>query len=424
MRVEARGTSVRDERSGAVVNRIPRTCCSRTPPATSRRAPQGHNVWHEARAALPLCSSQAGAWMPGLKDRSTVADVNGNGRAPNMVDVAREAGVAHVTVSRVLNGHESVRPETRRRVEQAIAKLGYRRNDFARALKSGRTKALGVIVAGSSLHALPSVLLGMEKAANVTGHSITLASWHAGSDHLLDETIGRLLGQGIEGLVIVADRPGVVDPLERLSPHVPTSVVMSGGVENPAIASVEFDQVQGSRHATEYLLNLGHETVAHLSGRRGTFDGAARVRGWREMMKEAGVEAPLLFEGDFTARAGHELGVRLLAEPSRPTSLFVGNDLMAMGLMAAFADRGVLVPEHVSVVGFDDMAGAEYVGPGLTTIRQDFESLGTRSIEVVAGILEGESPRHHLLPTELVVRRSAARPSPARSSGGNVAPGM
>lgn len=334
-----------------------------------------------------------------------------------MVDVAREAGVAHVTVSRVLNGHESVRPETRRRVEQAIAKLGYRRNDFARALKSGRTEALGVIIAGSSLHALPSVLLGIEKAASVTGHSVALASWHADSDHALVDTIDRLLGQGIEGLVIIADRPGVIDSLERLSPHVPTSVVMSGGVENSTIASVEFDQVQGSRTATEYLLGLGHQTVAHLSGRQGTFDAAARVRGWRERMNEAGDAEPLLFEGDFTARAGHELGVQLLNESARPTALFVGNDLMAMGLLAAFSDRGVSVPEHVSVVGFDDMAGAEYVGPGLTTIRQDFEALGTRSIEIIAGILKGDAPEHHLLPTELVVRRSAASPSSPAADG-------
>lgn len=361
------------------------------------------------------------AVIAGQNDGSDVAD--GIGRAPNMVDVAREAGVAHVTVSRVLNGHESVRPETRRRVEQAIAKLGYRRNDFARALKSGRTKALGVIIAGSSLHALPSVLLGIENAASITGHSVALASWHADTGQLLVDTVGRLLGQGIEGLVIIADRPGVIDSLETLTPHVPTCVVMSGGVENPALASVEFDQVHGSRTATEYLLGLGHESVAHLSGRRGTFDASARIRGWQERMNEAGVADTLLFEGDFTARAGHDLGVQLLSSPVRPSALFVGNDLMAMGLLAAFADRGVSVPDDVSVVGFDDMAGAEYVGPGLTTIRQDFEALGTRSIEIVAGILDGESPQHHLLPTELVVRRSAGPPSDARSDGADASPG-
>lgn len=344
-----------------------------------------------------------------------MAEGNGRGRPPNMVDVARAAGVAHITVSRVLNGHDSVRPETRRRVEEAIARLGYRRNDLARALKSGRTKALGVIIAGSSLHALPSVLLGIERGAQATGHSVALASWHTDSSFSLVDTVGRLLGQGIEGLVIIADRPGVIDALESLVPHVPTCVVMSGGVENAAIASVEFDQVHGARTATEYLLSLGHEAVGHLSGRRGTFDAAARIRGWRDLMAEAGVDEPLLFEGDFTARAGHDLGVRLLAALPRPTALFVGNDLMAMGLLAAFADRGVSVPEDVSVVGFDDMAGAEYIGPGLTTIRQDFEALGKRSIEIVAGILDGESPRHHLLPTELVVRRSAGPPTGARS---------
>lgn len=347
--------------------------------------------------------------------------MSGGERAPNMVDVAREAGVAHITVSRVLNGHPSVRPETRQRVEEAIAKLDYRRNDLARALKSGRSRTLGVVIAGSSLHELPKVLLGIEGAASTTGHAVALASWQRASGHSLAETVDRVVGQGVEGLVIIADRPGVIDPLERLRPRVPTCVVMSGDFDNERIASVEFDQRDGARAATGYLLELGHEQVAHLSGRVETFDASARVEGWRERMREAGTTEPLLFEGDFTARAGHDLGVQLLAARELPSAIFAGNDLMAMGLLAAFADRGVAVPGDVSVVGFDDMAGAEYVGPGLTTVRQDFEALGRTAIEVVQRMLDGDRPHHIRLATELVVRRSAVQPSSGRSTRSDAA---
>lgn len=333
-----------------------------------------------------------------------------------MVDVAREAGVAHITVSRVLNGHPSVRPETRLRVDAAIAKLGYRRNDLARALKSGRSRTLGVVIAGSSLHELPKVLLGVENAASTTGHAVTLASWQRDSGQPLADTVDRIVGQGVEGLVIIADRPAIIDSVERLHPRIPTCVVMSGDFDNERIASVEFDQVDGARTATEYLLDLGHEQVAHLSGRVDTFDAAARIDGWRSRMREAGVMDPLLYDGDFTARAGHELGVQLLGARELPSAIFVGNDLMAMGLLAALADRGVSVPADMSVVGFDDMAGAEYVGPGLTTVRQEFEALGRTSIEAVQRMLDGDRPHHVRLSTELVVRRSARERSPDRGT--------
>ncbi len=345
--------------------------------------------------------------------------MNPGGRAPNMIDVAREAGVAHITVSRVLNGHPSVRPETRERVNAAIAKLGYRRNDLARALRSGRSKTFGVLIAGSSLHELPRVLLGVEEAASVAGYSVALASWQVGSSESVDDIIGRMVGQGIEALVILADRTGAVDALERADPGVPTCVVMSGDLRNPALASVEFDQVLGARLAVDHLLQLGHRDIVHLGGRLEVFDAVARIEGWEQRMHEAGVAEPRLFQGDFTPRAGHDLGVQLMASGELPSAIFVGNDYMAMGLLAALADRGVAVPGDVSVVGFDDVSGAEYLGPGLTTVRQDFVALGRRSIEIVVGLMGGEPARHHLIPTELVVRRSAAQPAGTASAAGS-----
>ncbi|MEV4288735.1 LacI family DNA-binding transcriptional regulator [Nonomuraea bangladeshensis] len=154
-------------------------------------------------------------------------------RAPGMVDVAREAGVSHVTVSRVLNNHPSVRPETRARVEAAIEKLGYRRNSVARALKSRRSSTVGVVLAGTELYELPRVLRGVQTAAQRAGYWVNLASWQGGTTTDLAETLQRLTDQAVEAIAVIADRPMVMDALTGVVTGVPISVIMSGNVPNP-----------------------------------------------------------------------------------------------------------------------------------------------------------------------------------------------
>ena len=150
--------------------------------------------------------------------------------------------------------------------------------------------------------------------------------------------------------------------------------------------------------------------MAHLSGRLSTWDARARVEGWRSQIAELGLRGDLL-EGDFTAASGYRLALELLDRPEGPPSaVFAGNDLMAMGVLAAFAARGVRVPQDVSLVGFDDQAGSDYLVPALTTVRQDFHALGTNAVEVLLALLGGQEPDHRRLAPELVVRRSTAAP--------------
>ena len=165
-----------------------------------------------------------------------------------MVDVARIAGVSAITVSRVLSGHPSVRPETRERVERAVAELGYRRNTVASAFKSGRTSTIGVVLAGSELHELPRVLGGLESAARAAGYWLSLASFQGGDAKDFAETVQRVADQS-DAVVTIADRPVVQDALSSLVVRVPMSIVMSGDVPNDRLASVETDQVLGTRLA-------------------------------------------------------------------------------------------------------------------------------------------------------------------------------
>jgi DNA-binding LacI/PurR family transcriptional regulator len=346
--------------------------------------------------------------------------VAATGRPPSMVDVARRAGVAHVTVSRVLNDPDAVRPQTRARVERAIAELGYQRNDAARALKRGRSSILGIILAGSELFELPRVLLGMEETASEEGHAVSIASWQKGGVDGLLTTVDRLAAQGVAGIVIIADRPVALSALEHLGARVPICVVMSGEVPNPSIGSVEIDQVRGARMATEHLIDLGHRDIVHISGRLQVFDALARADGWRAAMAEAGIATPEMLEGDFTGRAGYEWAGRIADRSTLPTALFAANDQIAMGVLAAFVARGVSVPGDVSVVGFDDLPGAEFLVPALTTVHQDFVQLGRRSIEGLFDMIGGGSARHQLIAPTLVIRRSTAPPGQLRGSGASV----
>ncbi|MEU4385755.1 LacI family DNA-binding transcriptional regulator [Promicromonospora sp. NPDC023805] len=327
-----------------------------------------------------------------------------------MVDVARAAGVAHITVSRVVNNEPTVRPATRDRVLRVIDELGYRRNDSARMLKSGRSTMLGVVLAGSELFELPRVLLGIEQGAKDAGHWVSLTSWQGGTHEQLEECLGQLVGQGAAGVAVIADRPMALEALGRTVARVPISVVMSGNVANPAIGSVELDQVEGARLATRHLLDLGHRDVVHLSGPMETYDARARVDGWRGELQRAGITEPRVLHGDFTARGGHALAAGLVdgltGDGALPTAIFTGNDQMAIGVLSALAARGLSVPGDVSLVGFDDMAGADYLVPALTTVRQDFVTLGRLSIEVLLDLMGGGAARHHLLPPSLVVRAS------------------
>ncbi|MFE7794765.1 LacI family DNA-binding transcriptional regulator [Streptomyces sp. NPDC057460] len=332
-------------------------------------------------------------------------------RAPGMVDVAREAGVSHITVSRVLNGHPSVRPETRARVEAAVEKLGYRRNSVARALKTRRSSTIGVVIAGSELFELPRILLGVETAAKQAGYWVNLASWQGGSTSDLTETLQRLTDQSVEAIAVIADRPVAVEALAGIVAGVPMTVVMSGSVPNPGLSFVELDQELGARLAVRHLLELGHRRIIHLTGALRTFDARARVEGWRaELDATAGADGDLL-EGDFTGESGFRLAHDLFARrKGSPTAIFAGNDQMAMGVLAAFAELGVKVPDDVSLVGFDDIAGAGYMVPALTTIRQDFATLGRSSIELLLRMLRGEPAARERIAPALVVRRSTAAP--------------
>jgi len=331
---------------------------------------------------------------PGEKARSRVraAATAGNlSRPPVMADVARLAGVSHQTVSRVLNEHPNVRPLTRERVLAAIRELAYRPNAAARTLVTRRTHTLGVITADTMLYGPTSMLYGFERAAH-------------------DAYLERFLGQGIEGIIVIA----TVDTAVAALAHVPSEVplVAVGCGTRASVTSVAIDNAAGAAEATRHLLSLGHQTVYHVAGPLSCLDAKERVDGWRQALREAGAAEPAVLAGDWSASSGYELGGQLAADEPGLTAIFCGNDTMALGVIRALVERGLRVPGDVSVTGFDDVPEAGYYLPPLTTVRQDFGVLGRQALSTLADRMSGAIPagRRVRVAPQLIVRASAAGP--------------
>ena len=323
-----------------------------------------------------------------------------------MNDVAALAGVSHQTVSRVLNDHPSVRPATRERVLEAIATLGYRPNLAARALVTRRTGTIGVLTPATVLYGPTSTLVGFEQAARDAGQYVSVATLREFTRAEVVAAVEHFLAQGVDGVVVVAPRSGTVDAVREVRLPVPVVLVTSGR-EGVALPTVAVDQVAGGRAATEHLLATGRRTVVHVAGPQDWYDARDRMRGWHDALTHAGVEAPVHRGDGWSAADGYRVGRELVTD-GLPDAVFAANDQLALGLLAAFAEAGVRVPEDVAVVGFDDEPGTEFYRPALTTVRQGFDELGRRAVRSLLEALDGGEPGHSSIAPELVVRRSSA----------------
>ncbi len=333
-------------------------------------------------------------------------------RPPVMSDVGRLAGVSHQTVSRVINGSRHVSPRTRERVLRAMRELGYRPNSIARALATGRTRTVGIVTFDSSLYGPASTLFGIERAAHEAGYLITVVSLEALDRASVLQAIERLRMQGVDGILAIAAEQESAEALLHAPLDVPLVAVEAGPERGIPVVAV--DQQRGAEMATRHLLDLGHRTVHHIAGPLGSIESQLRAAGWRRALEQAGAPRPEPLIGDWTARSGYDLGRRLARERA-VTAVFASNDQMALGVLRALHEAGRRVPEQVSVVGFDDVPEASYYTPPLTTVRQDFGEVGSRSLRVllraIDSVAAGERPPEgSMVAPELVVRASSGPP--------------
>jgi DNA-binding LacI/PurR family transcriptional regulator len=337
---------------------------------------------------------------PGGTNRATIAFIAG------------QAGVSVPTVSKVINGRSDVSPETRRRVEAAIREHGYRRAPRADA----RSPLIEVIFHELESEWALEIVRGVERVAG--RHHIAM---------VVSEMQGRRKPDRgwIEG--VLARRPmGVIAVFSDLSAAmreqlrargIPFVVVDPTGEPPADTPSVGATNWNGGLTATRHLIGLGHRRIGVIVGPEWILCSRARLDGYRAAMDEAGVpiDPALISHGAFHVGEGIERGRALLLAPDRPTAIFAGNDLQALGVYQAARELRLHIPEDVSIVGFDDLPVAQWVSPPLTTIRQPLVEMAVTAAELALSMARGEAlvqPRVELA-TALVIRESTAPPRAA-----------
>jgi LacI family transcriptional regulator len=333
-----------------------------------------------------------------------------NGSSTTIADIAEQTGVSVPTVSKVINGRADVSPETRRRVEAAILENGYKRSDRAQ-----RAAPILELI----FHELDSewaleIVRGVERVAGRNHMAVVLSEMQG----------RRTPGRGwIESAL--ARRPaGVIAVFSDLSESmrgqlktrgIPLVVIDPTGEPAHDTPSIGATNWNGGLTATRHLLGLGHKRIAVIAGPEDILCSRARLDGYRAAMDAAGVEIDptLISHGRFQVEEGIERGRALLQRKDRPTAIFAGDDLQALGVYQAARELRLHIPEDLSIIGFDDLPAAQWVGPPLTTIRQPLVDMAVTASELVLALARGERPAQTRieLATELIVRESTAPPA-------------
>ncbi|TDD14219.1 LacI family DNA-binding transcriptional regulator [Nonomuraea diastatica] len=326
-------------------------------------------------------------------------------RQPSMTDVARTAGVSAQTVSRTLRDSPNVNPETKKRVLAAVEQLGYRFNNAARVLSSGRSHTIGLVVLQSGgYYSRSAVTAGVEAAAGEAGYAVSIATIARLDTGLMERSLSKLADQGVEGIVIAVPLISVTQKMEDITRDIPT--VTLDGSRTASARVLGIDQKEAGRIATRHLLDLGHRQVWHVSGPDEWIEARQRRQGWQECLAAAGIQAPPPLEGDWSPDSGYRQG-QVLAMIPDVTAVFAASDEMAFGVIRALREGGRSVPADVSIVSVDDIELAAYCAPPLTTVRQDFYRSGAAA---VALLLRQADAGETLVTASLSVRASTAPP--------------
>ena len=330
-----------------------------------------------------------------------------------MADVAAASGVSLQTVSRVLNESAGVERAKKMRVLQAVQDLGYQPNLAARALASSKSGVIGVLIAGPAHFGMVDTLMAVEAAARQAGYYIVIATEERPRPESVRDAYLHLQRRQVECIVVLAQSSRIVPVLAGVRQSTPTVLVLAGQRDLEGISTVSIEQVAGGRMAAAHLAECGFRDILHLTGDLKWQDALDRLEGFRQFCHDADIE-PRVVEGrSWDPAEGYRAGREILAQ-GRPRAIFTGNDNLALGLLSAISEAGLRVPDDIAVIGFDDVPGAAWYAPPLSSVRQDFRALGERAIGLAAGLIEGKERSDLHVPAEVIPRFSTlGRPKSA-----------
>jgi DNA-binding LacI/PurR family transcriptional regulator len=329
---------------------------------------------------------------------------------PTILDVAEEAGVSKSLVSLVMRDSDRVSASSREAVLEAASKLGYRPNAAARTMVRQRSYVIGVLISNLHNPFFADVIDGIDMTATDAGYRSILTTGNrvAERERL---AVGTLLEMRVDGLILVSPSFHKDFAIEAAQ-SVPT-VLIGKATRAPTVDSVTNDDRQGAAMVVDHLVELGHRGIAHIDGGIGAGSKPRRT-GYQRAMRRHGLEAEIQsVQGGFTEEEGGAGMRRLLANGSRPTAVFVANDLAAIGVLEVLRSEGLSVPGDISVVGYDNTAMAASHRIGLTTIDQPRHDMGRMAAGLILARINQDSTTasHVILPPKLVVRESTAQPT-------------
>ncbi|GAB6926363.1 substrate-binding domain-containing protein [Paenibacillus sp. JCM 10914] len=327
----------------------------------------------------------------------------------NIFDVARKSGLSVVTVSRVINHAGTVREKNRIKVLQAMQELGYSPSAAARSLALGKTGVIGIAIMTLNDSFLDAVV--KEINDKVAEHHYLMALFISQADEN-DMNNAIFQEDRVDGMIVLSPINEERYEQKLTRKNIPY-VLVDNQKDNSLAPSVQVDNFRGGYEATKHLIDLGHVSIAHISGPSSFLSSKERVRGYQEAMAEAGLECRIE-QGNFDIPSGYQIAESWIASGSLPTAVFAGDDMMAFGVMDALKNNGLRIPDDMSIVGYDDQVFATQFHPWLTTVRQPVESIGAQAIELLLKQIrrkkdtEDNEVKHLKLQPELIVRASTS----------------
>lgn len=334
-------------------------------------------------------------------------------------DVAARAGVSSTTVSHVINKTRPVSDDLSARVEAAMVELGFQPNALARSLRRKQTQTFGMIVPDSANPFFAEIGRGIEDTSFAAGYSIILCNSDGDRNREL-LYLDLLVQKQVDGVLLVPTGDHAELAARLRTRNIPV-VVIDRDVSDAPIDRAHIDNVAGGCMATRYLIELGHRRIGYIGGPPHLSPVPGRGAGYLRALEEAdlSIDDRLIVAGNFRDVGGYNGTQALLALPDRPTAIFAGNDLMAIGALAAARAAGIAVPAELSIVGFDDIHLAGYINPPLTTVAQPKYELGVIAAELLLARLADPElpPQRRLLQAHLAVRHSTAAPPSVPGAG-------
>lgn len=324
-------------------------------------------------------------------------------------DIARAAGVSHTTVSRALKDNPAISAETRARIQQLAGEMGYTPSAVAQSLLSSRTQTIGMVITTIADPFVAEVVEGVESVAQAANYSVFLTTSHNNPDQEIAvvETLHR---RRVDAIIVTSSRVGSLYRSRLDQIKIPV-VLINNQEEGEFFHSVSANDIQGAQLAVEHLIRLGHRNIGYIGAPNRPRSNRRRQSGYQKALTQAGIHfdpkwvLQLQVEADFErGRAGVELFLN-----SGITATFCYNDIIAIGLLMACQQKGIRVPNQLSIIGFDNITATQYVTPPLTSVYQPRLQMGKTAMQMTLALLNNKDVQDHILPCKLIIRKSTAQ---------------